>query len=65
MIVDPVFDYLDKISDALGSIPWRTPAEIPAEVRERIAGLYVQELGREPNDADLAALLEFVRGGNG
>jgi len=61
VIGDPVADYMDALKDALGGIPWQTPPEIPAEVRERITSFYLQGLGWEPTEADLAALIAFAR----
>ena len=63
VVGDPVADYMDDLSTAIGGIPWQTPADIPAGVRERITAFYVQGLGRKPADADLAALLAFTRRG--
>lgn len=64
VIGDSVADYIDSLQRALGGIPWRTSAEIPAEVRERIAGFYLQSLDREPTDDDLDALLAFAKVGD-
>jgi hypothetical protein len=62
VIGDSVADYMDAIKEILGGIPWRSPSEMPAEVRERLASFYCDGLGRMPTDEDLAALLDFSRG---
>jgi len=63
VVGDPVADYLESLRDTLGSIPWRRTEDIPDEVRERIAGFYLQDLGRLPTEEDLEELLEFVQVG--
>jgi hypothetical protein len=63
VIGDSVADYMESLKDAIGGIPWQAPADIPAEVRERIACFYHQGLGREPTEDDLKALLGFTKVG--
>ena len=63
VIGDSVADYLETLKDTLGCMPWRSPSEIPEEIRERIAQIYWQELDRGPTDEDLRELLDFIKVG--
>lgn len=56
VIGDPPADYLDALDRT-----WDSPSEIPGEVRERLVALYIEGLGREPTEEDLAALLAYCR----
>ena len=48
VIGDSVADYLENLKRTRESIPWLTPSELPAEVRECVARFYLHELGRPP-----------------
>lgn len=56
VIGDPALDYLDALGRSYGS-----PSELPGEVRERLDALYVEGIGREPTERDLADLLAYDR----
>ena len=38
-----------------------TVADIPAEALQEIRACYVEDLGREPTESEIAALVEFCR----
>jgi len=45
---------MDALEDLFhGTLPWKRPTDIPAEVKERIAAIYLEDLGREVTEAEL------------
>ena len=57
VIGDPAADYVDDLI-AKGQA-YVEPSELPAVIRERLAAIYVEGLGREPTEEDLRAVLAF------
>ncbi len=56
---DPPLDELEKHAN---SGRWKTPDDIPSDVMTAIVNSYRDGLGRDPNQAELAALLALHRG---
>jgi len=54
---DPALEYLDEL-EAIG-IRFVQPGDMPDHVRANIAQRYREDLGREPTEEDLKALLRF------
>ena len=55
VIGDPPLDYMEQLV-RLGC-RWDDPPAIPGEVLDRLRALYMEGLGREPTDHELAVLL--------
>ena len=57
VIGDPAADYIDVLI-AKGQA-YVEPSELPAGIRERLAAIYVEGVGREPTEEDLLPVLAF------
>ena len=55
VIGDPPANYVDGLIEQ--GIAYTHPSELPADVRAKISALYVSDLGREPTDAEIEAVL--------
>lgn len=63
VIGDGPADYLEELME-LG-LRWDDSSKLPAEIRERLSGFWLQEFGRPASTVELQALLRFCRGEGG
>jgi len=59
VVGDAPADYIEELA-RMGQ-QFVEPSEFPRHVRERLNALYVEGLGREPTEMELAELLAFCR----
>ncbi len=57
VIGDPPANYLDQLAEM--GLRWKSPHELPGEIRERLVAIYVEGLGRVPSELELESVLAF------
>lgn len=57
VIGDAAADYIEQLAET--GLTCVDPQDLPDVVREHLAGLYVEGIGRPPTEADLRDLLAF------
>ena len=59
IIGDPVAEYVEQLAEM--GLVFSERDDLPGEIKDRLAGLYVEGVGRPPTDDDLRALFSFCQ----